>query len=228
MWSRNSLNPILIVKATEPKDMILAFQDLNVDEFRFNVKFLEKKRNLIMSGDFVKLVYSDECMAVNSIFFACQIKCKYESDYSEKCTVWFSPYDAVNEGMVQRLIDYEQALLEEYIDQTRCVKRPMCLLKTQLLSGNLRLYKMHNIARAPSPKGGCGNEPVLHSIARAPSPKGGCGNEPVLHNIARAPSPKGGCPARREPTAMLVKISGVWESNEQFGITYKFIECCNL
>jgi hypothetical protein len=24
---------------------------------------------------------------------------------------------------------------------------------------------------------------------------------------------------------MLVKISGIWESNEQFGITYKFIEC---
>jgi hypothetical protein len=169
--------------------MILAFQDLNVDEFRFNVKFLEKKRNLIMSGDFVKLVYSDECMSVNSIFFACQIKCKYESDYSEKCTVWYSPYDAVNEGMVQRLIDYEQALLEEYIDQTRCVKRPMCLLKTQLLSGNLRLYKLHN-------------------------------------NIAR--SPPAVCATRREPTAMLVKISGVWESNEQFGITYKFIECCNL
>jgi len=183
--------------------MILAFQDLEVDDFRFNVKFLEKKRNLIMAGDFVKLVYSDECMAVNSIFFACQLKCKYESEYSEKCTVWFSPYDAVNEGMVQRLIDYEQALLEEYIDQTQCAKRPMCLLKTQLLSGNLRLYKLQKNARAPSPQGSCGNSAVLQKIARAPSPQGSCGN-----------------------TAMLVKISGVWESNEQFGITYKFIECC--
>jgi hypothetical protein len=211
--------------------MNLAFQDLPVDEFRYNVKFLEKKRNLIMEGDFVKLVYSDESMAINSIFFVCPFKCKHEDDAKrapsgakpeqdcakgaiakdpaisakgaiakdpaisakgaiakdpaisakrrkeeestfEKCTIWFAPYDPVNQRIIEQLIQYEQALVDEYVVQTHCRKTPTMLLKNQLLSGNIRLYRMHQ----PS-------------------------------------------------TSILVKLSGIWESNENFGITYKFIEC---
>jgi len=170
--------------------MNLAFQDLALDDFRYNVKFLEKKRNLIMDGDFVKLVYSDDSMSINSIFFMCTLKCKYDdaflayekfvkregesSPVFDKCTIWFSPYDPINQPSIKKLIGYEQAMIEEYKDQTNCLKTPTSLLKNQLLSGNVRLYRLHGLI-------------------------------PI--------------------TTMMVKISGIWESNEQFGITYKFIEC---
>ena len=176
--------------------MNLAFQDLVVDDLRYNVKFLEKKRNLIMDGDFVKLVYSDESMSINSIFFMCTLKCKYDDAFFayetqkivkrggetslvtmfDKCTIWFSPYNPVNQSAIKKLIGYEQALLEEYKDQMSCRKTSTSLLKNQLLSGNVRLYRYHGS--------------IQSSL-----------------------------------TTMLVKVSGIWESNEQFGITYKFIEC---
>jgi hypothetical protein len=159
--------------------MNLAFKDLPADDLRYNLRFLEKKRNLIMDGDFIKLVYSDECTAINALFFLSSLKFKQPlvtNDLSEKCTIWFSPYDPTNQPTVQRLIMYEQVLLEEYQTQMMCNKNAMCLLKTQLLSGTTKLYK-------PLPR-----------------------------------------PSRDAPTQILVKISGVWESNENFGITYKFIE----
>jgi hypothetical protein len=49
--------------------MNLVFQNLLTEDFRYNVKFLEKKRNMIMDGDFVKIAYSDEHLAINTIFF---------------------------------------------------------------------------------------------------------------------------------------------------------------
>ena len=149
-----------------------------------------------MDGDFVKLVYSDESTAINSLFFVCPLKIKQQqySEPNEKCTVWFSPYESTNEDSIQRMIQYEQVLIEEYKTQmmskrdslrepapdgapgTFCKKTPMFPLKTQLLSGNTRMYKL-----------------------------------PYVNG-------------ERTNTQILIKISGVWESNENYGITYKFIE----
>jgi hypothetical protein len=177
--------------------MNLAFQDLAADDFRYNLKFLEKKRNLIMEGDFMKVVYSDESMAVNALYFVCILKCKNRTgaerdgeksrteepllfgrksieELNDKCTVWFSPYDSENQKTVQDLIQYEQILIEEYVNQTMCRKMPVLLLKSQFLSGTLRLYKLQHAAH------------------------------------------------------LVVKVSGIWESNDSFGITYKFIECHSL
>ena len=192
--------------------MNLAFKELSIDDFRYNLRFLEKKRNLIMDGDFVKVVYSDESTAINSLFFVCPLKIKQQqySEPNEKCTVWFSPYESTNEDSIQRMIQYEQVLIEEYKTQmmskrgdlpapdgapasfckrdslrepapdgapgTFCKKTPMFPLKTQLLSGNTRMYKL-----------------------------------PYVNG-------------ERTNTQILIKISGVWESNENYGITYKFIE----
>jgi hypothetical protein len=186
--------------------MNLAFHDLSADDFRYNLRFLEKKRNLIMDGDFVKLVYSDESTAINSLFFVCLIKFKpnradpeggedgrksecpfgrSRTDQSECpfCTIWFSPYDSYNQVAIQQLIQYEKVLIEEYAAQTKCCKSPMFLLKNQLLSGNTR-----------------------------------------MHKIARATAGQHKREVRRKPPQILVKISGIWESHDSFGITYKFIE----
>jgi hypothetical protein len=163
--------------------MNLAFHDLSHDDFRYNLRFLDKKRNLIMEGDFVKLVYSDECTAINSLFFVSPLKFKQAAvvQDAEKSTIWFAPYDPHNQTIIQRLIRYEQVLLEEYQSQMMCNKNPMHLLKNQLLSGTTKLYRHRR----------------------------------SVTDAAAAP---------RTTCEILVKISGVWESNENFGITYKFME----
>lgn len=130
----------------------------------------------MMAGDFSKVLYSDSSMAVNAFFFACAMKLKHhDDDLSEKSTVWFSPYDAANQATIQSLVQYEQVILDEYRKQLGLGRKtPLSLLKNQLLSGNLRLYKMTD---------------------------------------------------RKRPHQIVVKLSGVWESSETYGVTFKFLEC---
>ena len=172
--------------------MNLAFKNVHPDDFRYNIRFLEKKRNLIMDGDFVKLVYSDENTAMNSLFFVCALKIKQHpttqnvvavvSDPTEKSSIWFSPYEPSNFDSIQRMIEFEQVLIDEYKTHVKILKKvPVFSLRNQLLSGNTRMYKL--------------NDMMISGESSTP------------------PS-----------TQIVVKISGIWESNENFGITYKFIE----
>jgi len=257
--------------------MNLAFRDLPADEFRYNLKFLDKKRNIIMDGDFVKIAYSDEHMAINTIFFITTLKLKspldenrsglslqesptcskrafmegYGEDYMmiEKYTIWFSPYESKNQQYIQSLLEYEAVLIDEYRKQTGCTKEPLYFLKNQLLSGNLRVYRFHarHQANPPCP-------PVIKIAKAIPDQKtfqGFCPGKILTKNhqestragVCREP----GIPASanregmREPVVqtshglqclassksvlqILVKISGIWESNDSFGITYKFID----
>ena len=166
--------------------MNLAFKNVHPEDFRYNIRFLEKKRNLIMDGDFVKLVYSDEHTAMNSLFFVCALKIKQHPttqnvpvDPTEKCSIWFSPYEPSNFDSIQRMIEYEQVLIDEYKTHVKMLKKvPVLSLRNQLLSGNTRMYKLNEV-------------------------------------VGVEPPPM---------TQIVVKISGIWESNENFGITYKFIE----
>ena len=137
-----------------------------------------------MDGDFVKLVYSDENTAMNSLYFVCALKIKQHptpsvvtgTDLTEKSSIWFSPYEPSNFESIQRMIEYEQVLIEEYKTHVKMLKKsPVFSLRNQLLSGNTRMYKLNDVVGV-------------------------------------------------DPTQILVKISGIWESNENFGITYKFIE----
>lgn len=149
-------------------------------EFEQNVRFMDKKRNVIMEGEFSKIVYMDNHASFNGIYFVFSLRVKtVREDHlgGDKHNLWYSPYEADNQRVIQTIAKYEAALVRAYAQQMHCLKRPSNALRSQLASGNLKCYKLRDATQL------------------------------------------------RDTMSCVVKISGVWESVDGVGVTYKFLEC---
>ena len=148
------------------------------------IHFMEKKRNIIMTGDFTKILYSDEFLSLNGLFIECPIITQPINKYQNKNTIWFQPYSIQNVNVVKNFCQLERKIIEYYKTYTRCRKSPIYVLYNQLYSGNTKIYR----------------------------------------DISEESNK-----IRQDNTVSLtvkyiIKISGVWESEDSFGITYKFLE----
>ena len=75
---------------------------LNIDQFDIDfVKFMDTKKNIIMNGEFTKIVYSDNCVTFNGIYINL---CSMDGIYN---TLGKSHF-------IQKIIDLEHALIECY------------------------------------------------------------------------------------------------------------------
>ena len=142
------------------------------------IYFLETKNNNIMTGEFTKLIFTDENMSLNGLYLNTDIIIDIPNhkmhDSKQKQTVMFQGNLSQNKTVVRQLIQLEHKLLDLYIQYKPCNKRAKYILQPQLMNGTLQLYS------DPS-----------------------CLNHPKI---------------------IVLKISGIWETDIAYGITYKFIE----
>jgi len=143
---------------------------------RSNLFFLDKKRNMIMDGEFTKIVFSDELITLNGVFLTCPLYTQPIDKFQKKNIVWFQPYHLNNLDLIQRFCLLERELLEYYKDYTDSKKIPSFNLHNQLYSGNAKIYR--NLSN---------------------------GEEHTSNDMM-----------------YVIKISGVWESKDRIGVTYKF------
>lgn len=142
----------------------------NLSDYNYNnVFFMEKRNNMLLSGNFTKLLYSDENVTLNSIYVDVNMRYNYTKIHN-KTIIQIN----VNENIeiINNLSSVEQQLLNYYTQLNNINKRSVYSLKDNLLSGNIRIYKQNN------------------------------------YNNAR----------------LFLKISGIWETDNEIGITYKFID----
>jgi len=150
---------------------------LNIDKLkRENIFFLDKKRNIIMDGEFTKIIFSDEVISLNGLFLDCPLVTQPIDKFQKKNMVWFQPYHTNNINLIQRFCLLEREILDYYKIYTESKKTPVFTLHNQLYSGNAKVFKNH------------------------------INNEPSSHHDVK----------------YIIKISGVWESEDRIGITYKF------
>ena len=157
----------------------------NINDFKlFNVFFLEPKRNIIMDGKFTKIIHSDEFITINGIYFQILFsvnsidKFKSVDKFTNKYFMKFISNDVTNNKIINELNRIEVGLIDHYKKIFLCKKTPVFLLKEQLATGNVKLYKE--------------------------------------------------MPHLNKNSDFIIKISGIWENNENIGITYKFMEVCRL
>jgi len=148
-----------------------------------HIQFLDKKRNIVMTGDFTKILYSDEHVSLNGIFIECPLTTQILNKYQNKNTIWFQPYSLNNVNVVKTFCQIERKIIEYYKNYTRCKKTPSYVLYNQLYSGNTKIYRDLSDESMKS------RQDITNS------------------NIK-----------------YIIKISGLWESEDTFGITYKFLE----
>jgi len=146
-----------------------------------NIFFLDPKQNIIMDGTFTKIIYSNEFVTLNGIYFYLPIDIQTIERINNRNIIKFYPSSPVNNLFVQELSKIEYRIIEYYKQMNQITKKTSCLLTKQLYSGNLKIYKDYN--------------------------------------------DYGTKQFRDKTPQYIVKISGIWETNEEIGATYKIIEC---
>jgi hypothetical protein len=140
---------------------------------------MEKKRNVVIDGEFVKIGYSDQLLEMNELCILCEIKapdeCAEDDGFilkrkSSQKNVNLNCYD--NLGLINALGTLEYEILNRYTQQ----KTPVYNLKTQLLNGKIKITQ---------------------------------GNLKLIRGDGRQ--------------CCVVKISGLWETSDSVGLTFKFI-----
>ena len=147
-----------------------------------NILFLETRKNIIIDGDFTKLIYSDETSVFNAIYLCTPIHSCNGNASSNFVT--FSLTNPHNMEVIKALTKIETEILSTYQMQAGCTKGWSMMLSSQLQRGQFKVYQTNPFPSLP--KRGCSTD------------------EPVT-------------------TSYILKISGIWETQQQIGITFKFI-----
>lgn len=142
----------------------------NIGDYNYNnVFFMEKRNNMLLNGNFTKLLYSDENVTLNSIYVDVIMRYTY-AKINNKTMIYINKNE--NLEIIEKISNIEEYLLNYYSKLNQINKRNIYNLKDNLLSGNIRIYKQNN----------------------------------------------------SNNTRLYLKISGIWETENEVGITYKFID----
>jgi hypothetical protein len=187
---------------------------ININDFQTeNIFFMENKENIIVNGIFVKILYSCEYYTMNGIYL------HFPMMYYEKNLTYFnhsSSFQNVqreknvlffdiekNFDLISQFSKLETTILQFYVKNKNIKNKNIVKnISTQLKNGAIRYYnyKFSNGLHICKT-----NESLLQkNITKL------CNNEcvsQIKHGLKK----------------FYIKISGIWETNTDIGITYKLI-----
>lgn len=193
-----------------------------------NVFFTEKRRNVILDGNFVKILYSTEHFEMNGLHMsmhiesACRIpgtdqgilRLKNSASLPEKPQKFveiFDPNFGENAKQIELLCKMEHDIIHHYITLHSPHKNAVHNLKTQLMSGSFR-FSCEN----PETAGFYGDSRSAEEYYSE--------NRNAMRYLNKFNWPESRGSDKRE---YALKISGIWETNFNVGITVKFIYICS-
>jgi len=141
-----------------------------------NIQYLDTKKNIIMNGNFTKIIYSDNNITLNGIYIDCPFSIE-QPDNSFQTNMIFN---LDNTNFFNEIIKIENDILTYYKDKNNITSSPQYLLFNQIMNKHIKLYIQNNVEN---------------------------------HNLN---------------TQIVLKISGIWENVDYFGLTYKFINMINI
>lgn len=193
---------------------------ISMENVLSNIRFLEKKQNIIMQGEFTKIMYSTEGLTMNGVYVLCLLQCSsdkpntvihtqsYSNSSYHKPMIFFQPNHPENGKIMSYFHSFEKKLIEFYLEHTKLYhpsnkhlvheKTPIYLLYNQLVAGYTKVYRDY-----------CGSDGDGRP-SNSGSGNSGSGNSSSGSQVYS------------------IKISGVWETSSEIGITYKFIEMNRL
>lgn len=168
-------------------DIVFESKDIS----KYNIFFLETKKNIIMNGKFTKLVYSDDNVILNGIYILFPSSTYTIERINIKIFLHFSPIEILQ--WIQSITTIENDILMNYKNAFGVSKTPVYLLSNQLYNGNIKVFNEID-KRVSSPSSMNGNSLIKYSD----------GTEKYKKYI--------------------LKISGVWENEENVGLSYKLYD----
>ena len=143
---------------------------------RENIQYLDTKKNIIMNGNFTKIIYSDNNFTLNGIYLHCPFYIEQFDNNIQKNII----FNLDDERFFSEIIKMERSILDYYKHKNNIEKHPQYLLFNQFVNQHIKLYNQNN----------------------------------MLFN--------------NSTTQIVLKISGIWENSEYFGLTYKFINMTKI
>ena len=142
-----------------------------------------------------------------------------------KTYIQFDPFNEENHFNIERLCEIETHILHAYSKKQliQHSKTPVCGLKTQLYSGSIRAHSVHvssltNEEEHKSPH----QTTISFDSARRPERQRSEGLREFSWDGSPSPDPQ--TPTLLRNSSVLtkyIKISGLWETEHTYGITYK-------
>jgi len=147
---------------------------IDIDEFNKDYIFLQEpvKNNIIDDSKFIRIIYSNNIFAVNTVYIVINLHITQIENYFNKHKFVFNVKQ--NTKPINQLKSIEESILDKVFINN---KKPVFRLYEQLNSGNLKLFK----------------------------------DNLKLHKI-------------NSDNEFIIKISGIWENEYEYGITYKFVD----
>jgi len=151
---------------------------LNLDNYDAKYfYYLEPKTNLIMTGIFTKIIYTEPYYTINDIFYYFPIYYTHIESHNDSYIVIIDKLHPQNEVILDKIYKLETEILCNYASFMSCRKMSSMSIYNKLLSGSFRIAVTNN----------------------------------EYNNV-------------NTKKHFLLKISGIWENETQFGITSKLIE----
>jgi len=199
---------------------------ISIDDLMKNIRFLEKKQNIIMQGDFTKIMYSVDILTMNGIYLLFPITTLDMSKNPKrpntsssanppyhKNLIWYQSNSTENEDIVKYVEELEKRLITLYLEHESLYS----------LCNNSR-YTEISISTTPPKK-------CVYSLYNQLM----MGYTRVYRDFITEPveSTSGVIINRDNPVhdnkpVYVIKVSGVWETTTEIGITYKFIEMADI
>jgi hypothetical protein len=148
-----------------------------------NIYFLETKKNIIMDGNFTKLIFSNEFFIMNGIYILFPIDHNGSEKIMNKTQIRFNPFQQYNQTLINEFSKLEKSILEYYKQTRTCNCKIVPLLQKQMLIGFMKTNKEYK------------NQFLINE-----------NNKNLLY---------------------VLKISGIWETKDEIGLTYKLFEVNN-
>jgi len=148
-----------------------------------NTHFLETKKNIIMDGNFTKLIFSNELFIMNGIYILFPIDHNGSEKIMNKTQIRFNPFQQYNQTLINEFSKLEKNILEYYKQTRMCNCKIVPLLQKQMLIGFMKTNKEYK------------NQFLINE-----------NNKNILY---------------------VLKISGIWETKDEIGLTYKLFEVNN-
>jgi hypothetical protein len=149
-----------------------------------NMYFLDTKKNIIMDGNFTKLIFSNEFFVMNGIYILFPIDHNGSEKIMNKTQIRFNPFQQYNQILINEFSKLEKSILEYYRQSRMCNCKIVPLLQKQMLIGFMKTNKEYK-------------------------------NQFLINE-------------NNKNTQYVLKISGIWETQDEIGLTYKLFEVNNL
>lgn len=194
--------------------------NLNIDIHNFslvNVFFLDTKRNIIMDGNFTKIIYSNHFFSMNSIFLYLPIELSSIEQVLNKKFIKFNTSIPKNASLIQDISKIETRILDYFKIYSNINVRNSNLLSKQLNTGNIKIYQEYSYS----------SDNTFNSRNVSRDSEFIRGSKISTNNFAdddRTGSELMVDTSEQNRTEFIIKVSGIWENYEEIGLTYKILE----